>query len=197
MSREKQTEGGSPKPKLSRIEEHDTSEEEPDEDDIFLHELERENKMLEGVLKDLQGVIKKDQNTSIFKEKIEYSFEKQNRRDREHFSSIKQIKDDGSRERSRSNQRDMEGSNKRKHNFKRSTDRDSKERSVSSSKKYENPTKSSTNRNFVNSRRSRDNFDNKGNISLIILELIFNILPFKFKLNQMQLSNFNFKSNKT
>jgi hypothetical protein len=50
----------SPKGKLSRIEEHDYSEDEQDEDDLFLQDLERENKMLEGVLKDLQGVIQKE-----------------------------------------------------------------------------------------------------------------------------------------
>lgn len=50
----------SPKQKLSRIEETGSSDDEQDEDDVFLHDLERENQMLEGVLRDLQGVIKKE-----------------------------------------------------------------------------------------------------------------------------------------
>lgn len=50
----------SPNNKLSRIEENSSSEDEMDEDDLFLQDLEKENQMLEGVLKDLQGVIKKE-----------------------------------------------------------------------------------------------------------------------------------------
>ena len=169
MNRE-QIEGTSPKPKLSRIEEHDTSEEEPDEDDIFLHELERENKMLEGVLKDLQGVIKNDGNNSIhvpiFKDKIEYSFERQRNRDKDHFSSIKQVHGDSpdfrssppnrNEKNSKLRQSNENSSAQRKHNFKRSVERDSVERSASSKKHYENSTKSAKSRNFIIRRKSKD-----------------------------------------
>lgn len=75
----------SPNTKLSRIEENAVSEDDQDDDDMFLHDLERENQMLEGVLRDLQGAIKQD--------KTEISFDLYDRKPKgnRHFTSLRQI----------------------------------------------------------------------------------------------------------
>lgn len=149
----------SPKGKLSRIEENSSSEEEQDEDDIFLHDLERENKMLEGVLRDLQGVIKK--------EKREYSFEK-SPKDKHHFTSVRPTVHQSPKGKSTSQPREsriprVRGSLDarppvKKHNFNLSNERSAtpKERSHSARRPYESQTQSSMNRNYFNVRSSKE-----------------------------------------
>ena len=150
MSKSLRKDKESPKNKLSRIEENDSSEEEQDEDDIFLQDLERENQMLEGVLKDLQGVIKKD--------KSDYSFEKSPTvRDKHHFTSVRRLSNYSPKgDKSQNFKRESRiprprGSvdlreSKKKHNFNPS-DNGSRERPHSSRRPYTSQTLSSMIRN--------------------------------------------------
>jgi len=149
----------SPKGKLSRIEEHDYSEDEQDEDDVFLQDLERENKMLEGVLKDLQGVIKK--------ERKEYSFEG-SPKDRHHFTSVRPSTHSSPLttkfDKNNSKIPRMRGSvdagraNRGNQKLKRSLERSSGslDRNNPVKKSYENQTQSSKNKKFLATRKSMD-----------------------------------------
>ncbi|CAI2371457.1 unnamed protein product [Moneuplotes crassus] len=137
-----------PNNKLSRIEEHDnsSSDDEQDEDDIFLQDLERENQMLEGVLKDLQGVIQKEKN--------DYSFEQTHKPPNNHFTSVKRLSNRHSPAKQASLTRNNESRIPRpstrepKHRFNNSSDNEkSRERTLSSRRPYLGDTISSKIRN--------------------------------------------------